>query len=120
MSNGNGYVAHIVAIVRFTTNVAGDYKTYIKRIIGGSPKLYDMEEDSTIQFEIFKDTQFNDDEGDIYIIVTHGDVRGITKKDLRKRYDAFLNHLSNAYGGGVYILNKASTITDNDRSESRH
>ena len=27
---------------------------------------------------------------------------------------------SSYYGGGFYILNKASTITDNDRSESRH
>ena len=116
----NGFVSHIVAIVRFTTNVAGSYKTYIDRVIKGAPKIWDKDEDSTIQFEIFKDIQFNKLEGDTYIIVTHGDVKGITKKELRKRYDRFLNHLSNAYGGGFYILNKASTITDNDRSESRH
>ena len=117
----NGFVAHIVAVVRFTANVAGDYKKYIRSIILAGPKLWDREEDTTIQFEIFKDIQFNSSDGDTYIIVTHGDVKGITKKELRKRYDRLINHLSSAYGGGgFYISNKASTITDNDRSESRH
>ena len=41
----NGFVSHIVAIVRFTTNVAGSYKTYINRVIKGAPKIWDKDED---------------------------------------------------------------------------
>ena len=117
----SGFVSHIVAVVRFTTNVAGDYKKYITRVINGAPKLSQKEdEECNIEFEIFEDKQFDDVNGRTYIIVTHGDIRGINKKELRKRYDNLLDYLSSTQGGCFYILSRASTITDNDRSESRH
>ena len=117
----NGFVSHIVAIVRFTANVANDYKKYIQSVVNAGPSLskYDYEENN-IEFEIFRDNQFNDVDGDTYIMVTHGDIRGVTKKELRKRYDNLLNYLSSSNGGCFYILSRASTIIDNDRSESRH